>query len=264
MLNLADVVFLCLPDAAAKSAVAMIDNLDTVVIDTLGVHKTNPAWAYGFPELSDEFDEKIKKSRRIVIPGALSIGFIALIRPLINAGILSRDTELTANVITGYSALGANVISEYRNSERNRLLSAPRQYELGQNSAEIAEIVKLCGLERAPIICPFVSGFYSGVEITVPIFRSQLLRSGIEDVKRVYRESYNFPLVYFKENVDDVQFLSAAEKSDKDSMQIELHGNSDRMILVARYDNLGKGASGAAIECLNIKLGCDYTKSLKM
>lgn len=264
MLNKADYVFLCLPDAAAKEAVAMIDNLDTVVIDASTAHRTNPAWAYGFPELDDEFDEKIKKSKRIAVPGCHASGFIALVYPLIKAGILPKDALLTAHSLTGYSGGGKSMIADYEGAERDILLDAPRQYALGQTHKHLPEMVKVTGLENAPIFCPIVSDFYSGMEVTIPLFKSQLAKGGIEDIKAVYKTTYNYPLVYYKEESDEAGFISAGALSDKDAMQIEVHGNEDRILLVARYDNLGKGASGAAVECLNIKLGCDYTKTLEI
>ena len=264
MLNKADYVFLCLPDAAAKEAVAMIDNLDTVVIDASTAHRTNPAWAYGFPELDDEFDEKIRKSKRIAVPGCHASGFIALVYPLVKAGILPKDALLTAHSLTGYSGGGKSMIADYEGAERDVLLDAPRQYALGQTHKHLPEMVKVTGLENAPVFCPIVSDFYSGMEVTVPLFKSQLAKGGIEDIKAVYKATYNYPLVYYKEESDEGGFISACALSDKDAMQIEVHGNEDRILLVARYDNLGKGASGAAVECLNIKLGCDYTKTLEI
>ena len=262
MLNSADFVILCLADAAAKATVAMIDNLDTVVIDASKAHRTNPAWAYGFPELSPEFDEKIKKSRRIAIPGSHASGFIALTYPLIKAGLLPREASLTAYSISGYSEGGIPMISEYRAENRSYLLGAPRQFALEQNHKNLPEISKITGLINEPMLCPIVSNFYSGAELTVPIFKSQLSRGGVEHIKAVYRAVYNSPLVYYKEHSDENGFLSSAAMSGKDAMQIEVHGNDEKILLVARYDNLGKGSSGAAIECLNIKMGCDPTKGL--
>ena len=261
-LNEADIVFLCLPDAAAKGAIAMIDNLDTVVIDTSSAHVTNPGWAYGFPELSSEFENNIKRSRRIALPGCHAGGFIALIYPLIKEGILPTDAQLTAHSVMGCSGGGSAMIAEYQSKDRSPLLSAPRQYALEQRHRHLPEMAKITGLVNLPILCPYVSNFFSGMELTVPLFKSQLSRGGIDHIKAIYRETYNYPTVYFNEQTDEGGFASAAALSNKDSMQIEVHGNEDRIILVARYDNLGKGTSGAAMECMNIKLGCEYTRSL--
>ena len=264
ILNKADIVFLCLPDAAAIEAVSMIENDDVVVIDASTAHRTNPDWAYGLPELSPEFEEKIKGSKRIAVPGCHASGFIALVYPLVKAGILSKDTLLAAHSITGYSGGGKAMIADYESDELDPLLAAPRQYGIKQSHKHLPEMVKICGLENAPHFSPIVSNFYSGMEVTVPLFKSQLKNGGIEDIKQVYRNLYTTDIVCYKENCDEAGFLSAAAMSDKDSMIIEVHGNDDRILLIARYDNLGKGASGAAVECLNIKLGCERKKMLEI
>ncbi len=264
ILNRADIVFLCLPDAAAIEAVAMIENPDTVVIDASTAHRTNPDWAYGLPELGKDFREKIKTSKRIAVPGCHASGFIALVYPLIKAGILPADAYLSAHSITGYSGGGKAMIADYESDELPPLLGAPRQYGIKQCHKHIPEMVKICGLENAPHFSPIVAGFYSGMEVTVPLFKSQLSFGGTEEIKRIYKELYNTEIISYNDSDDESGFLSAAKLSDKDSMQIEVYGNEDRILLVARYDNLGKGASGAAVECLNIKLGCDDTKMLEI
>ena len=262
MLNEADFVFLCLPDAAAIEAVSMIENDNTVVIDASTAHRTNPDWAYGFPELSPEFLEKIQGSKRIAVPGCHASGFIALVYPLVKAGILSEDSLLSVHSLTGYSGGGKSMIADYQSEKRSPLLDAPRQYGIKQAHKHLPEMSKITGLKNLPLFSPIVADFYSGMEVTVPLFKAQLSRGGIEDIKNVYSELYNTELVSFTDSSDEEGFLSAAAKSGKDSMQIEVYGNEDRIILVARYDNLGKGASGAAVECLNIKLGCDRAKTL--
>lgn len=264
MLNTADIVFLCLPDGAAREAVSMIDNPDVVVIDASTAHRTLDDWAYGLPELGCEYEEKIRSSKRIAVPGCHASGFIALVYPLIEAGILGRDALLSAYSLTGYSGGGKSMIADYESDERCALLDAPRQYGITQSHKHLPEMVKITELENAPIFCPIVSDFYSGMEVTVPLFRSQLLRGGIEDIKSVYASKYNSELLYYKEGGDESGLLSAGALSGKDCLQIEVHGNDDRILLVARYDNLGKGASGAAVECLNIKLGCEKTKTLEV
>ena len=262
ILNKADVVFLCLPDAAAKEAVSMIENEDVVVIDASTAHRTNPDWAYGLPELSPEFEQKIKDSKRIAVPGCHASGFIALVYPLIKSGMLNPDALLSVHSITGYSGGGKSMIADYKSEERSELLCAPRQYALSQSHKHLPEMVKITGLNNAPIFSPIVADFYSGMEVTVPIFKSQLAYGGIEDIKKIYRELYTTPILKYAEGSDEGGFLSAAALSDKDSMRIEVHGSDERILLIARYDNLGKGASGAAVECLNIKLGCDRAKTL--
>ena len=268
MLNSADVVFLCLPDAAAIEAVGMIDNPDVVVIDASTAHRTNPDWAYAFPELSPEFENKLKSSKRIAVPGCHASGFIALTYPLIKAGILPENARLTAHSVTGYSGGGKAMIADYESEDRNPLLGAPRQYGIGQSHKHIPEMTKITGLKYAPVFSPIVADFYSGMEVTVPLHRSQLNipegESAIQCIKGIYKELYNTPIVSFLDGGDESGFLSAAAMSGKDSMIISVYGNDERIILVARYDNLGKGASGAAVEALNVLLGADKCKTLEI
>ncbi len=264
ILNSVDVAFLCLPDQAAMESASLIDNPDVVVIDTSTAHRTNPDWAYGFPELDISFEEKIKLSKRIAVPGCHASGFIALVYPLIKNGIIAKSTLLTAHSLTGYSGGGKKMIAEYESDELDMLLQGPRQYALGQKHKHIPEMTKITGLENAPIFCPIVGTFYSGMEVSVPLFKSQLLKGGIEEIKEIYKNTYNSEIVKYVENGDEEGFLSAVKLEGKDSMQIEVYGNEDRILLVARYDNLGKGASGAAVECLNIVLGEEKTKTLEI
>ena len=264
ILNSVDIAFLCLPDAASMESVSLIDNENVVVIDTSTAHRTNPQWAYGFPELDSCFEEKIKNSKRIAVPGCHASGFIALVYPLVKSGILPKDALLTAHSLTGYSGGGKNMIAQYESDELEMLLQGPRQYGLAQKHKHLPEMVKITGLENAPVFCPIVGTFYSGMEVTIPLFKSQLAKGGIEEIKEVYRNTYKGELVTFVEGGDEEGFLSSVKLEGKDSMQIEVYGNEDRILLVARYDNLGKGASGAAVECLNIVLGAEKTKTLEI
>lgn len=264
IINEADIVFLCLPDAAAIEAVGMVENENTVVIDASTAHRTNPDWAYGLAELGWEFEEKIKSSKRIAVPGCHASGFIALVYPLIKNGIIAEDTLLCAHSITGYSGGGKGMIADYENEGRDEMLDAPRQYGLTQKHKHLPEIKKITGLENEPIFCPIVSDFYSGMEVTVPLFKNQLLKGDINEIKKIYSELYNTPIIRYNEENDEGGFISANKYKNKDTMSIEVYGNEDRILLVARYDNLGKGASGAAVECLNIKLDCDKTKNLEI
>lgn len=263
-LNSADVAFLCLPDDAARESVSLIDNENTVVIDTSTAHRTLDDWAYGFPELSSSHREKIKASRRIAVPGCHASGFIALIYPLIEAGALDGSENFSCFSLTGYSGGGKKMIEDYE-EEPDELLGAPRQYALTQNHKHLKEMVKISGIENAPVFCPVVGDFYSGMEVTVPVFKSDL-KNGftIEKIKDIYKEKYNGPLVKFEDDLSESGFISAGLLSGKDSMVVSVFGNEDRMILTARYDNLGKGASGAAVECLNIVLGNSDTKGLEI
>ena len=259
-LNAADIAFLCLPDAAAIEAVSLIENPDTAVIDTSTAHRTNPAWEYGFPELAGR-RERIAASKRIANPGCHASGFVALVEPLVRAGILSKDASLTAYSLTGYSGGGKKMIAEYEGDERDPFLDAPRMYGLGQTHKHLPEMNVICGLSVSPIFCPVVASFYSGMEVTVPLFAKDV-KGSADDIRKLYREYYQNGLVSFVENADESGFLSANALSDRDGMQITVCGNQDRILLVARFDNLGKGASGAAIQNMNILLGVDEATGL--
>lgn len=264
-LNKADIAFLCLPDAAAIEAVSLIDNDNTVVLDTSTAHRTNEEWAYGFPELSKEAAEKIKNSKRIAVPGCHASGFIALIFPLVEKGIISKDILLSCFSLTGYSGGGKKMIAEYEDYEKDPLLEAPRQYGIGQTHKHLPEMSKICKIDNAPAFIPVVGDFYSGMEVTIPLFASQLNNGfSADDIKSVYKEKYQGPVVNYVEEFDEGGFVSANKLEMKDSMEISVAGNSDRILLIARYDNLGKGASGAAVECMNIVLGTEKTKGLEL
>lgn len=261
-INSADVVFLCLPDDAAREAVSFVENENVTVIDASTAHRTLEGWAYGFPELSKNHEEKITKSKRIAVPGCHASGFIALVYPLIEAGYLDKDALLTCHSITGYSGGGKKMIAEYEDENRNPLLDAPRQYALGQQHKHLKEMKAICGLENAPIFCPIVSSFYSGMTVTVPLFASMLKKGSVKDIKALYKAKYTSEFVQYVEQADEGGLLSGLANSQKDSMKVTVAGNEDRILLIASYDNLGKGASGAAIECMNIAIGADKTKGL--
>lgn len=262
-INNSDVTFLCLPDDAAREAVAMTENPDTVIIDTSTAHRTESAFAYGFPELSDEFFEKIKTSKRIAVPGCHAGGFIALVYPLVKAGLISPDTPLFCHSITGYSGGGKKMIAEYESDELDELLTAPRQYGLTQNHKHLKEMKAISGINCFPIFTPVVSNFYSGMTVTVPLF-GEMVKGSVNDIKDVYRSLYNTSIVKFSESASEDGFVSGASHSGLDSMTVAVAGNDDRILLIAQYDNLGKGASGAAVECLNISLGVDPTTGLEL
>ena len=262
-LNEADVAFLCLPDDAAREAALMVENPNTVVIDASTAHRTLPEWAYGFPELGKSFEEKLLRSKRIAVPGCHASGFIALVYPLIEAGFLEKDALLTCHSITGYSGGGKKMIAEYESENREQLLGAPRQYGLTQQHKHLKEMKAICGLETAPIFCPIVSDFYSGMTVTVPLFANQI-KATPQQIKALYRERYQSEIVSYVENVDENGFLSGLAQGKKDGMKIAVAGNDERILLLASYDNLGKGASGAAIECMNMVLGVNKTEGLSL
>lgn len=264
-LNSCDVAFLCLPDDASREAVALTTSPDTALIDTSTAHRTLDAWAYGFPELSSAHRAKIASSNRIAVPGCHASGFVALVYPLVASGIISEATALSCFSLTGYSGGGKKMIADYESEERDALLSAPRQYALGQQHKHLKEMKAVTGLTSEPIFCPVVADFYSGMEVTVPLFKKDVSSNvSLDDIKNVYKGLYNGPLVRYNDNSDEAGFLSASALSGKDTMEISVFGNDERILLVSRFDNLGKGASGAAIECLNIRLGLPDEYSLEI
>ena len=261
-LNEADIAFLCLPDAAAVEAVSLIENNKTAVIDTSTAHRTAADWIYGFAELPGQ-REKIKNAKRIANPGCHASGFVALIAPLTKAGLIGKDACLSCFSLTGYSGGGKKMIAEYEDTELDVLLDAPRQYALGQQHKHLPEMMHLCALENAPAFCPVVGSFYSGMEVTVPLFANQC-KGTAADIAQIYKTLYNGPIVRFVQETTEGGFLSAGALSDNDGMEISIHGNEERILLTARFDNLGKGASGAAIQNMNILLGTDETCGLNL
>ena len=257
MLNSADLAFLCLPDDAAREAVAMLENPDTVILDTSTAHRTSDGWCYGFPELSAAHFAAVKTAKRIAVPGCHAGGFIALVYPLVEAGVLSPDALLSCHSLTGYSGGGKKMIADYEAQERDALLGAPRQYALGQTHKHLKEMVHVTGLKNAPVFSPIVADFYSGMAVTVPLHTAELGGASLADVKKIYAEKYTASLVTYVENADENGFYAATKLSLKDRMEISVAGNDERIVLLARYDNLGKGASGAALECMNISMGLD-------
>lgn len=260
-LNAADIAFLCLPDDAAREAVAMVETAShTAIIDTSTAHRTAPGWTYGFPELGGR-RAAIAGSERVANPGCHASGFLALVTPLVEQGLLDKDAQLTAFSLTGYTGGGKKMIAEYGSDGRDVLLDAPRQYGLSQKHKHLPEMTVVSGLTTLPVFCPIVGDFPCGMEVTVPLFASQV-KGGPEDVAAVYRAYYQNGLVRFDEDASEGGFLSAGAMAGRDDMLVTVHGNAERMILTARFDNLGKGASGAAIQNMNILLGVDERTGL--
>lgn len=267
-LNEADVAILCLPDAAAAESVGMVENPQTVIIDTSTAHRTADGWEYGFPELAGR-RERIARSKRIANPGCHASGFVALVEPLVRAGVLRSDVSLCAFSLTGYSGGGKRMIAEYESGRSEGLLLGGRQYALGQLHKHLPEMVKVCGLNRPPCFSPIVVPHFSGMEVTVQVFAeqfSEIPRGGlVAAVGDVYRSCYAAGgLVRFVADPAAAEggFLSSAAMSGSDAMAVSVFGNDERVLLVSRFDNLGKGASGAAIQNLNLVIGKDETEGL--
>jgi len=256
-INAADVAFFCLPDAAAVEAAGLAHG-DTAVIDTSTAHRTAPGWTYGFAELKGQ-REAIAASRQVANPGCHASGFIALVEPLVREGLLAPDTALTCFSVTGYSGGGKSMIAEYEAENRPPQLDSPRQYALSQSHKHLPEMAKVCGLQTAPAFCPIVADYYSGMVVTVPVFAKDL-RCTPEEIRALYRACYAGPVVHYDEC--PAGMVAGNALSGRDDMSVTVAGSEERILLISCFDNLGKGASGAAIQNLNILLGQDETTGL--
>ena len=268
MINSSDFTFLCLPDAAAIEAVSLTENPDVRIIDASTAHRTNSNWAYGFPELSAEHREKIKNSKRVAVPGCYAGGFISLVYPLVTNDFIAADYPVTCYALSGYSGAGKKAIAVYEGENKPYEFNSPRQYALTQQHKHLPEMQKVCGLAEKPVFIPVVCDYYSGMVVTVPLItRLMKIKAAPDEIVSMLKKHYQgqpFIKVYdfMGEEVLPDGFLAANTLSGKNYLEIFVYGNEDRIILSSRLDNLGKGASGAAVQCLNIMLGIDETTGL--
>lgn len=268
MIDASDYTFLCLPDAAAIESAALCTNPNTVIIDASTAHRTNPDWAYGFPELGEDFRKKIQTSKRIAVPGCYASGFIAIGYPLVKSGIMPKDYPVTIHAVSGYSGAGKKAIAQYEAEGRNPELDSPRLYALTQAHKHLPEMKKIVGLDYEPIFNPYVCDYFQGMTVTVGL-HTRLLSKKVtaQEVQEMFAKHYegsNFVKVapLMGEGVLPEQFIPANTLANTNNMQIFVYGNDDRIMITTRFDNLGKGASGAAVQCLNISMGIDETTSL--
>lgn len=264
LINSADFTFLCLPDAAAKEAVAMAGD-KVRIIDASTAHRTNPDWAYGFPELGKDFRSKIEQSNRTAVPGCYASGFISMVYPLVRLGIMPEDYPVTCHAVSGYSGAGKKAIAVYEGENRPADFDTPRQYALTQQHKHLPEMQKICGLSYAPAFNPLVCDYFSGMVVSVPIFTRLLTKKYTpDDVRKALAEFYGD--AYFVKVMPEGEpadgFIGANNISGTNNMQIFVNGNDERLILCSRLDNLGKGASGAAVQCLNIMMEIDEKTGL--
>lgn len=257
-INSADFVFLCLPDAAAKEAVAMVENNHTRIIDASTAHRTNPAWAYGFPELSQAHREKIQNAQFVANPGCHATGFISLVYPLVQMGILPPDYPIAAHSLTGYTGGGKKMIGQYESPERDVEYDSPRHYGLNLSHKHIPEMMQVCGLTKKPIFCPIVCDFPQGMLVTVPLelsmLRQNMTLNGLKDAfESFYAEEQNIHVMPVMEE----GFLGSNNVVGSNDLNIFVCGNESQALVCAQFDNLGKGASGAAVQNLNIMMGKD-------
>lgn len=261
-INQADVVFLCLPDTAAREAVSLCENDRVKIIDASTAHRTNPDWAYGFPELSVMHRERIAHAKRIAVPGCHASGFISLVYPLIAGGIVSADYPFVCHSVTGYSGGGKKMIAEYENDSRAREYDSPRQYGLGQMHKHLPEMKAVCGLNYEPVFDPIVADYYSGMCVVVPIHsRFMHKKMRVSELKSYFAEYYASSR-FVRVAEGGTAYLAANTLSGTNGMEIFIDGNDERILLASVFDNLGKGASGAAVQCMNIACGIDEGTSL--
>ncbi len=269
LINESDVTFLCLPDLASIEAVSLVENNKTKIIDASTAHRTLTSWAYGFPELGEEFYDKIKNSNRVAVPGCYASGFMSIVYPLIKLGIISNDYPITCNALSGYSGAGKKAIAEYEDDNRDVKYDAPRLYAMGQMHKHLKEMKAICNLKYEPLFNPYVCDYLAGMLVTIPL-HSHLLsnKMGVkeihEKISNYYKDKLFVRVMPYKETGTEDGFLSANMLADKDYINIYVNGNDDRISITACLDNLGKGASGAAIECMNIMLGLDEKTGLSL
>lgn len=269
MINASDFTFLCLPDAASIESVALCTNPKTRIIDASTAHRTNPEWAYGFPELDKSFMEKIISSNRVAVPGCYASGFVAIAYPLVKAGILPRDYPVVVHAVSGYSGAGKKAIAQYEAADRDKSLDSPRLYALTQSHKHLPEMKKIPGLDFEPVFNPYVCDYFQGMTVTVGL-HSRLLSKKVsaKDIWQMFASHYdgcNFVKVagFMGEGTLTEQFIPANTLAGTNEMQVFVYGNDEQIDITTRFDNLGKGASGAAVQCLNIMMGIDETTGLK-
>ena len=269
LINSSDITFLCLPDAAAEESVSLVENDHVRIIDTSTAHRTMEGWAYGFPELSKEHREAVAAGNRIAVPGCYATGFISLVYPMVAEGLISADYPVSAFGISGYSGGGRKMIAAYEAEEREDALLAPREYALSQAHKHLKEMKKIPGLKREPLFSPIVADYYSGMVVSVPVY-TELMNKGRtpQEVWKYladfYADSRFVRVMPFGAEEESANMLAGNAMSGRDSLRIYVTGNEDRVLLSSQFDNLGKGASGAAIQCLNIALGCEESKGLHL
>ncbi len=264
LMNAADVVFLCLPDAAAIEAVGLVENPEARIIDCSTAHRTAEGWDYGFPELSAERRERIRTSKRVANPGCHATGFIAGVYPLAAAGLLPRDYPLTCFSLTGYSGGGKKMIAEYEGPDKGAGLFSPRVYGLSLKHKHLPEMQKVCGLERPPVFCPVVDDYYKGMATTVGLHNDLLkANGGAKAVWEALHEHYrNQALVRVAPFGWSEAMIAANGMAGKDSLTLIVCGHEEQTTVTALFDNLGKGASGAAVQNMNLMLGFEEAKGL--
>ncbi|MCK9171170.1 MAG: N-acetyl-gamma-glutamyl-phosphate reductase [Treponema sp.] len=262
-INESDFTFLCLPDQAAVESAALCTNPHTRILDASTAHRTAPGWDYGFPELAPSFRSNIEKSHRVAVPGCYASGFNSICYPLVSAGIMSTDYPVVCHAVSGYSGAGKKAIVQYEDTNRNNELDSPRLYALTQQHKHLPEMQKISGLSYLPVFDPYVCDYFSGMSVTVPLYSRLLVKkASAHDIWELFAAHYDGcrfvkTAGFMGEGTLSEQFIAANTLSGTNNMQIFICGNDDRIMITSRFDNLGKGASGAAVQCMNIMMGLD-------
>ena len=269
MINSSDITFLCLPDVASKESVSLIENENVKIIDTSTAHRTDADWAYGFPELNKTQREKIRNSKRIAVPGCYATGFISIAHPLVATGMINSDYPVSSFALSGYSGAGKKAIAVYESEEKPADFNSPREYALSQQHKHLKEMKAISGLKNTPIFCPVVDDYYSGMFVSLPFYTDMMngkpTPEKVHEMFSKYYEGEKFIHVMpFGSEEETNGFIAANVRSGWDGLELFVTGNEDRIVVTTRFDNLGKGASGAAVQCMNILLGCDEAKGLNL
>lgn len=266
LINESDITFLCLPDVASVEAVSLVENDRVKIIDTSTAHRTLDGWAYGFPELSSEHRRRIEESNRIAVPGCYASGFNSIVYPLVKSGFISPVYDIICYALSGYTGAGKKGIAQYEDKDRDKELDSPRLYALTQEHKHLKEMKTVSGLSKAPIFSPIICDYPQGMVVSVPLYTDRMTKKyKPADICEMFKEHYNSSdIVKVRDLGYTTGMIGTNSFADRDDMEIEINGNDDRILITSRFDNLGKGASGAAIQCLNIAMGIDEKTGLNI
>ncbi|MBQ9494784.1 MAG: N-acetyl-gamma-glutamyl-phosphate reductase [Treponema sp.] len=268
LINESDITVLCLPDEAARESVSLCTNSNTRIIDASTAHRTSATWTYGFPELSPVFRKSIASSKRVAVPGCYASGFNAICYPLVTQLVMPRDYPVVCSAVSGYSGAGKKAIAQYENAVRDSTLDSPRLYALTQQHKHLPEMQKVSALDFPPVFIPYICDYFSGMTVTVPLHARLLARKvNVRTIHEIFAAHYrgcNFITVAPLADNDTLyeQFIAANTLLGTNNMCLFVYGNDERILVTAQFDNLGKGASGAAVQCMNIMLGIDERTGL--
>lgn len=266
LINESDITFLCLPDAASIEAVSLVENEGTTIIDTSTAHRTSDGWTYGFAELSKKHRESIESGKRIAVPGCYASGFNSIVYPLVKNGFIDRDYDIVCYALSGYTGAGKKGIAQYEDANRDRELDSPRLYALSQEHKHLKEMKAVSKLSKEPIFSPIICDYPQGMVVSVPLFTDKMTKKYTPaDICEMFKEHYSgSDIVKVRDIGYTTGMIGSNNFAGRDDMEIEINGNSDRILITSRFDNLGKGASGAAIQCMNIAMGIDEKTGLNI